>query len=130
TYAVSWSCFITAFVLSGSFGSFVPALSFFRTLLLLLGTFTPSLVALALTARDEGVLGIQALLRPVFASRVAARWYLFAIGYLPAIKVTVAVVHRLMTGSWPRFGDEPWYLIVAAIVISTPVQSGEEIGWR
>ena len=42
----------------------------------------------------------------------------------------MAVVHRLMTGSWPRVGDEPWYLIVAAIVISTPVQAGEEIGWR
>lgn len=130
TYAVSWTCFITALVLSGSVGSFVPALSVFRTPLLLLGTFTPSLVALGLTARDEGFLGIQALLRPVFASRVAARWYLFAIGYLPAIKVIVAIVHRVITGSWPRFGDEPWYLIVAAIVISTPVQAGEEIGWR
>jgi len=35
-----------------------------------------------------------------------------------------------MTGSWPRFGIEPWYIIVVAIAISTPVQAGEEIGWR
>jgi len=35
-----------------------------------------------------------------------------------------------MTGSWPRFGTEPWYIIVVAIAISTPVQAGEEIGSR
>jgi hypothetical protein len=58
------------------------------------------------------------------------RWYLFAIVYLPAIKLSVALVHRVMTGSWPRFGTEPWYIIVLAIAISTPVQAGEEIGWR
>src|SRR2546426_2781896 len=67
---------------------------------------------------------------PFATGMITARCYLFAIGYLPAIKVTVAIVHRVITGSWPRFGDEPWYLIVAAIVISTPVQAGEEIGWR
>ena len=35
-----------------------------------------------------------------------------------------------MTGSWPRFGAEHWYIIVVAITISTPVQAGEEVGWR
>jgi hypothetical protein len=54
----------------------------------------------------------------------------FAIGYLPAIKLSVALVHRAVTGSWPRFGTESWYTIVAAIAISTPVQAGEEVGWR
>jgi len=24
------------------------------------------------------------------------------------------------TGAWPRFGDEPWYLILGAIAVSTP----------
>jgi membrane protease YdiL (CAAX protease family) len=61
---------------------------------------------------------------------VAARWYVFAIGYIPAVKLTVALVHRVATGAWPRFGSEPWYLIPFAIAISTPVQAGEEIGWR
>jgi len=61
---------------------------------------------------------------------VAAGWYLFALAYIPAIKLTVALVHRLATGAWPRLGDEPWYGILAAIAFSTPFQAGEEIGWR
>jgi membrane protease YdiL (CAAX protease family) len=31
---------------------------------------------------------------------------------------------------WPRFGQEAWYIILVAILLSTPVQAGEEIGWR
>jgi len=61
---------------------------------------------------------------------VAAPWYLFAVGYTAAIKLAVALVHRVAIGAWPRFGNEPWYLIPAAILVSTPFQAGEEIGWR
>jgi membrane protease YdiL (CAAX protease family) len=49
---------------------------------------------------------------------------------MAAIKLAVAVVSRLTTGLWPLFGNEAWYVIIVAIVISTPVQAGEEIGWR
>jgi hypothetical protein len=49
---------------------------------------------------------------------------------MPAIKLPVALVHRVATGAWPRFGQEPWYLMAAAIVFSTWAQAGEEIGWR
>jgi uncharacterized protein len=49
---------------------------------------------------------------------------------MTAIKLAVALVHRAASGSWPRFGDEAWYVMIAATVISTPVQAGEEIGWR
>ena len=130
TYAVTWTCFFTALALSGSAGALDPASSALRMPLLYLGTFAPSLVALGLIARHEGRAGMQALLRRVLDSGAAARWYLFAIGYVAAIKLTVAVVYRLGTGSWPAFGSEPWYVIAAAIVISTPLQAGEEIGWR
>jgi len=130
TYAVTWACFIIAAAISHGTASTVPALTVVRWLLLLLGTFAPSLVALGVTARDNGIPGTQALLRRLFEWRVGARWYLFAIGYMAAIKLTVALVHRVITGLWPRFGNEAWYVIVAAIVISTPVQAGEEIGWR
>ena len=92
--------------------------------LLMLGTFAPSLVALAITARDEGVPGTQALLRRMLDWRVAARWYVFAIGYMAAIKLSVAAVYRLGTGSWPPFGSEPWYVIAAAIVISNSRAGG------
>lgn len=51
---------------------------------------------------------------------------------MAAIKLTVALVHRLATGVWPRFGDTPWVLMIAATVFSTVIggQAGEEIGWR
>jgi membrane protease YdiL (CAAX protease family) len=130
TYAVTWACFITAAAISHGTPPTVPALAVVRWSLLLLGTFAPSLVALGITARDNGIPGTQALLRRLFEWCVDARWYLFTIGYMVAIKLSVALAHRVITGSWPRFGTEAWYIIVTAIVLSTPVQAGEEIGWR
>ena len=130
TYAVTWTCFITVVMISRGPAPTAPAGALVRGFLLLLGTFAPALVALGITARTEGRQGVRALLRPIVDWQVGTRWYLFAIGYLPAIKLCVALVHRVMTGSWPRFGTEPWYIIVVAIAISTPVQAGEEIGWR
>ncbi len=123
TYAVTWTCFIAV-------AAAIPAGTALGRLLLLLGTFAPSLVALSLTSRAEGGTGVRALLRRVVQGRVAARWYVFAAGYTVAIKLTVALIHRVATGAWPRFGNESWYVIPFAIAISTPFQAGEEIGWR
>lgn len=107
-----------------------PALAALAGALFLLGTFAPALVALALTERTDGRAATQALLRRVCKWRVGARWYVFAVGYMPACKLSVAVVHRVVTGAWPRFGPEPWYVMSAGILVSTWVQAGEEIGWR
>jgi membrane protease YdiL (CAAX protease family) len=130
TYAVTWACFITLVRISHGPAPAAPTLALVRGFLLLLGTFAPSLVALGITARAEGRPGVRALLRRILQWQVGTRWCLFAIAYLPAIKLSVALVHRVMTGSWPRFGTEPWYIIMVAIAVSTPVQAGEEIGWR
>jgi hypothetical protein len=54
----------------------------------------------------------------------------FALGFFPAIKLSVAVVHRVAMGAWPAFGDDAWYVMAAAIAVSTWVQAGEELGWR
>jgi membrane protease YdiL (CAAX protease family) len=124
TYAVMWTCFISVATLAISTRSPLGAV------LVLAGAFAPGLVALWLTARAEGGPGVRALLGHVLRWRVAAQWYLFAAGYIAAIKLAVALVHRVATGAWPRFGTESWYVILAAIVVSTPFQAGEEIGWR
>ena len=124
TYALMWAFFIPVAVAR------IPVHAPSGAVLLLLGAFAPSLVAVWLTARCEGRAGVRALLGRVFQWKVAARWYVFAAGYIAAIKLAVALVHRIATGAWPRFGDEPWYLIVAAIAFWTPFQAGEEIGWR
>jgi membrane protease YdiL (CAAX protease family) len=107
-----------------------PAQSRFRGVLILVGVFAPALTALLLTARTRGVAGIRSLLRRILQWQVAARWYVFAVTYIVFIKLSVALVCRLVTGAWPRFGTTPLYIIPFAILLSTPFQSGEEIGWR
>ena len=49
---------------------------------------------------------------------------------MASIKLGVALVYRIATGAWPAFGQTPLYIMAVAIVFSTPVQAGEEIGWR
>ncbi len=124
TYAVMWTCFFTV-VAAG-----IPVGTPLGVLLIHLGAYSPSLVALGLTARAEGGSGVRALLSRILQWRVPARWYLFAVGYIPAIKLTAALVQRVATGAWPRLGSEAWYLIPVAVAFSTPFQAGEEIGWR
>jgi len=124
TFAITWSCWGLVVAVP------VPAQSPFRGVLVLVGVFTPALTALLLTARARGGAGIRSLLGRVLHWQVAARWYVFAITYIVFIKLFVALVCRLVTGAWPRFGTTPLYIIPFAILLSTPFQSGEEIGWR
>jgi uncharacterized protein len=130
TYIVSWILWIAVAVMSHggdteSFGSH-PITGF----LYLLGVFAPALVALALTARTDGRAGTLELLSRTVKSSVGARWYVFAIGYMAAIKLASALFIRIATGAWPAFGRESVFIMAIAMVFSTPVQAGEEIGWR
>src|SRR2546425_7044276 len=122
TYAVMWTCFFTV-VAAG-----IPVGTPLGVLLIHLGAYSPSLVALWLTARAEGGSGVRALLGRVLQWRVPARWYLFAVGYIPAIKLTAALVQRVATGAWPHLGSEAGDLIPVAVAVSTPLPAGEEIG--
>jgi hypothetical protein len=127
TYVVSWTFFIAAGLISSKLSL---ALNGPLTLVFLAGAIAPSLVAIWLTAESEGRTGLKALLNRTIAWQVSARWYLFAVSYFLIVKLGMAIVHRLATGTWPQFGEEPWFIIVLAIFISTPLQAGEEIGWR
>jgi membrane protease YdiL (CAAX protease family) len=98
--------------------------------LILLGAFAPALAALAVTFRAEGRSGVIALLRRITRWRVATKYYVFALGFMIALKLTAAMIYRASTSSWPRFDTSQWYLIPFAIAFSTPFQAGEEIGWR
>ena len=120
TFAVSWLCFLPA-----------PRLDpFLRTALLYLATFAPSLVALGLTAWAGGRPAVRALLGRILRAGVGARWYLFAVVYLGAVKAAVTVVYRLATGEWPPFNGQELLVAPVAMLFSTPFQAGEEIGWR
>jgi membrane protease YdiL (CAAX protease family) len=132
TFIVSWVLWIAAAAISG--GTFVPGrtpgLYLFGRLVVLVGVFSPALVALVLTNRAEGRAGVVTLLHRILRWQVCARWYVFAVSYFVAIKLTVALGHRIVTGAWPAFGQTPFYVLLVAIIFSTPSQAGEEIGWR
>ena len=130
TFIVSWSLWIASAAIQRLDNPQPSGVAAIGGLLYLLGVFAPALVALALTARAQGRAGVLSLLRPTLLWSVGKRWYAFALGYMAAIKLTAALLHRIATGEWPAFGHEPLYLMVIAIPFSTPVQAGEEIGWR
>ena len=135
TYIVSWTFWFAAAAVTGGIFSSGPTgapsgLVAISGLLYLIGVFAPALVALALTARVKGRAGTVALLSRIIRAPKAARWYVFAVGYFATIKIAVALIYRIATGAWPAFSQEAWYIMAVAIPMSTPVQSGEEIGWR
>jgi membrane protease YdiL (CAAX protease family) len=143
TFGVTWICWTASFVIS--YGPAILrradaarapaattplATALLAGAVLLLGVFAPGLIALALTNRNEGRAGTLALLSRILKWDVGWRWYLFALAYIPIVKLSVALLHRAVTGAWPRFGQTPWYVMVGAIAVSTWAQTGEEIGWR
>jgi membrane protease YdiL (CAAX protease family) len=118
TFALTW----TAWLAPAKFRAGSPVF--------LLGVFSPAIVALVLTAHAEGRAGVARLLARIGKWEVGARYYLFALFYMAATKLTAAAIHRIVRGAWPDFGDESVLLMVGALFISTWVQAGEEIGWR
>lgn len=130
TYIVSWSLWIVAAAISPMTDPQPSALLAIGGLLYFIGVFAPSLVALALTAEEHGRAETVALLGRTIKWSVGARWYVFALGFMAAIKLTAALSLRIATGTWPAFGGEAAYIMAIAIPFSTPVQAGEEIGWR
>jgi membrane protease YdiL (CAAX protease family) len=116
TYAATWTLFLAAIALSHR----APAVP---RLLVFLGAMAPALVALAIA-------GARPLLDRLAQWRVAARWYAFAAFYMAGVRLAVAMAHRTTTGLWPRFDAQPLGAILTAVVVSTPFQAGEEIGWR
>jgi membrane protease YdiL (CAAX protease family) len=129
TFAGSWIAWLSAGALTTAAAA-APAIEVLRTALLYLGTFMPAIVGLALTRRIGGPHGLRRLTDRLFLAEVGARWYLFAVSYMAVTKLTVAAIYRVAFGTWPVFGSEPVYLILIALVFSTVVQAGEEIGWR
>jgi membrane protease YdiL (CAAX protease family) len=124
SFALAWIFFFAVASQSGS------ALSPIQGVLATLGAFAPGVSAVLLTWRAEGRAGVERLIAPAFRWQVAARWYVFALFYLLGIKLLAAVVLRVTTGHWPRFGTDNLGIIPFAIAISTFFQAGEEIGWR
>jgi hypothetical protein len=68
TFAVTWTCFISVAI-------WIPASTTPGMLLVLLGAYAPSMVALGLTARNDGRAAVQDLLGRVLLWRVPPSSY-------------------------------------------------------
>jgi membrane protease YdiL (CAAX protease family) len=123
-YALAWTFFGLAAAASGRAG--LPSILFY------LGAISPSLAAIAVVWHREGKRGVARLLSRLLAWRVHWGWYVFAVAYFPAIKLSAALIHRLAFGAWPRFGSEPWFVMLVGTFMAVPLggQAGEEVGWR
>jgi membrane protease YdiL (CAAX protease family) len=127
-YALTW--FGSAVVFSGRLDAFGPAFLAARTLLLLLGSFAPSVAAVGITASEEGVPGLRALLRGLIHWHVAPRWYVLAILYPFAILSSVEIAHRGIAGAWLPLRAPLWFAIAGSTILRNVVRASEEVGWR
>ena len=117
TFTLAWTIFLT-----------VPPRGGLNPLFLL-GVFAPSLAAIAVTVSCGGAQGVRALLAPLSRVDVGIRWYAFAILFMPLVKVGAAAGVRLIDSAFPPLGSN-LALLPFAVLLSTPIQAGEEIGWR
>jgi membrane protease YdiL (CAAX protease family) len=124
TFAITWICF-------GAAGALPPD-SPARWPLLIAGAFAPSLVAVYLTWHAGGKPAARALLARLGDWRHGAQWYVFALCYMAAIKLLVALIYRASTGAWPTFGTGFGISIVLTTIVAAIFGGplGEEVGWR
>lgn len=129
TFVTTWLLWGWVIRHSGMRANASPALALGGPIFLI-GVFAPGLVAVVLTARDDGRIAVRDLLRRIGRWRVDLRFYGIALSLMPATKLAVAVVYRTARGTWPLFGETRPGLLVAATLLSTLGQAGEEVGWR
>lgn len=132
TFAVTWALWAVVLRVASAAPapSHIPPLLALGGPVFLVGVFAPGLVAVALTALHEGRPAVAALLGRIVRWRVGIGFYAFALLLMPVTKLTVALLYRALTGTWPHFGDTHLLLLVIATILSTLGQAGEEVGWR
>lgn len=130
TFATSWICWLAAGLLWRAASSPGSSLSALGGAVFLLGVFMPGIVATIETGRMHGGTGVRSLLGRILQARVPLRFFVVAAVYFAVIKLAVALLYRVITGTWPPFSAVPWYVMAGSLLVSTWVQAGEEIGWR
>src|SRR6185436_3028684 len=97
TYALTWTLFILVAVA-------VPLRTSLGGALALLGAFAAAIVALSLTWRAGGAPAVRALLSRILIVDVPVRLYVLALTFMAGVKLAAAALHRVIDGTWPRFG--------------------------
>lgn len=121
TFLISWSFWIPMALITGH-----------NSLLLILGTFGPTVAAMLITFRFGGVPALRSLLGMLLIWRVSVRWYLFS--FLSPIVIILAAIgiHLLLGGGELAFNDPRQIYLVVPVFLYVLLFSvaGEELGWR
>jgi membrane protease YdiL (CAAX protease family) len=102
-------------------------------LLVVAGTFAPSVSAVLVTATKSGGAGVRALLGRFLKWRVGLGWYAVALFGPPALMLAAVGPYAALGGTVPDFpGPSQWPLIVVyfALMLLVGGPLGEELGWR
>lgn len=102
-------------------------------ILLYPAAYSPTLVALALTAFYGGKAGLRRLVKSIFRWRVGISGWLLSFLLFPALWLTVAIIRHLTVGAPIHW--EGWWRNFPLVVFSTYLLTdtgglGEETGWR
>jgi CAAX protease family protein len=125
TFLVSWTAWFTM----SWFADEIPAAA--RLLLRLLGSLVPSSLAIILTLRDSGRIGVARLWRRLLIWRIDGRWYLMLLAPTGMVLLAIAVSRGFGGAGLPSLT-----MSVGAVAISLALSifpgsaTGEEIGWR
>jgi uncharacterized protein len=102
-------------------------------LLLYIAAYSPTLVALALTARYEGKPGLQRLASNIFRWRVGVTPWLLAFFMLPTIWLLVAIIRHWTANApihWASWIITFPQLLFSPYLLTDTGGLGEETGWR
>jgi membrane protease YdiL (CAAX protease family) len=126
-YFAFWGPLVFFRVPAGSFVSDVrgPARS---TVFLLLGGFTPSLVALGLTWRNEGRAGLKQMWQRTIHFRIGWRWYMTCVAFVVFASACQILFIYLLGGSF----DFSLFLtqLPSALFLIVIGPLSDELGWR
>ena len=131
TLALSW------FVFWGPLAFFkVPTISFVSNVkgpiwaiaLFIIGGFIPSLLAIFLTLKKEGMNGLRLLGRRIIQFRLGWRWYIFTFLVVFAATVGQLTIYKLLGNTFPGSLFLAKLGSLLPLLILGPLS--EEIGWR
>ena len=128
-FGFSWACWLPLVLAArGLLPLPVPTLA-----VVLVGSFGPTLAAVAVTAREAGRAGVRALAGRLLRWRVAPGWYAVALGLPFLLSLLAMGLHVALGGAPPSVAG------LVALLPLLPVQFlfalpfgplGEEVGWR
>ena len=99
-------------------------------LILLLASWIPNIVGVAVTARTDGRAGLRQLFGRVIRWRFSWKWYAVAV-LLPVGAVVLAIVGGAVAGiALPHFSTDAGVLFPLLVVNILAGPLGEELGWR